>query len=559
MVIGNWLFSPSNGDQKFFLININSIGLEKGIVGALKRDSMILISFSWLGTIKNLNDIYDALKIIKPFNRTLIIFLKWLQNIKSDFTYYYYSLIIRTGQTRKKKLFNRIIMMRYLILGSFYRFFDNVGKMTYAGESHNKNINKIEIKSIKIKDVSIKYKLDGDYVLKDISLNIDRGDVIYLYGKDKCGKSTLLELLAAYIPKIEGYIFNGSVQYNDIDIDEIDLKTLTSGIRLFNNYSDQFFLGLTVGQELLLLNENKEVCLKHLELVDLNDFWERDISTLSGGEKIRLLFAAILAADPNVILFDGPLAQLDPPSRALFISLLKMMKNEGKTIVIADYYLNYYIEYIDKILQFGNGTIEKIIFPGEFNLINIDENIERYDSSFTIEKPFYKRVLVDINGADLIINKKIILQNISFNIKEKEFIAIVGPNGGGKTSLLFLISKIYSPMKKSTIRYHNCNVGMVFQNARNQIIGETISEELLVGPSLNKWKSEEKEKFIKDSQKWFDYNLDKSTLDLHPLDIKKLTISGMSFGNNLILLDEPTLDIDGNSKKLILNFIYKTF
>jgi energy-coupling factor transport system ATP-binding protein len=556
MILGNWLFSPSINHLKYFALNINQVGLLNGVKGALKRDSMILISFAWLGTIGGLNDIYDALNIIKPFNRTLIIFLKWLQNIKNDFVYYYYSLQIRSSHSKGNYLIKKLSIMKYLMLGSFYRFFDNIGSMTYAGESHFKSESKLVIDNIMISNIFIKYKLSGEYVLQNISINISKGEFIYLSGDDKSGKSTLLKVLAAYIPKIEGYIMDGSIKYNNIDIDDIELKNLTLLVRYFNNYSDQLFLGLTVGQELTLLNQNEIVCQDALNQVGLTSFWFRDINTLSGGEKVRLLFATILVSDPAYILFDCPLSQLDPPSRSVFVDLLRKLRNQGKTIVVADNYINYYLEFITREVKLNKGFIETILTRKEI----INYYLPPYDiiipNNIDPNNSIEDCMMIDIKDAILEIDQKIILNNINIRINSGDFIAIVGPNGGGKTSLLFLIAEIYKPTNKAIKHYENCKIGFIFQNSRNQIIGETVKEELLIGPSLNKWNESRKAEYINNSMAYFHISLDKSTLELHPSDIKKLTTASMNFDANLIMFDEPTLDIDNRNKQAILKFIF---
>ncbi len=556
MIIGNWLFSPQKyGENYFFIFNINQAGLINGIIGALKRNAMILISFTWLSSVNSFYDVYEAFAFIKPIRRITIIFLKWLENIKSEFTFFYYSLLIRLKQIQKKNLRIKLIFLKYMLMGSFNRFFFNIGRMTYAGESHSlKKQNEFEI--IVLKNVSIKYSLNDEFVLNNIDLQINKGEFIFLKGIDKSGRTTLLKTISGYIPKIEGYITEGTIYINDVEIDNMNLKELANIIRLFNNYTDELFLGLTVSQELLFYTNDLETIKNALSIVKLDDFETRNIDSLSGGEKIRVLFAALIISKPKLVLFDNPISQLDPQSRPIFLRLLAEMKKEGVGIVVVDNEIEQYLDMIDKLIILDNGSITKIII-GEDQLISEVNNKSAISKPLeTVQLVQRKEFLINMQGANLTIDKSRILSNINLRINSGELIVILGPNGSGKTSLLFLISGIYVPDSHASLVRGNCKVGMIFQNVKTQVIEETAMKELLITSELLKWEGSKKTEYIGQIKDLIDFDINKKSLNLHPAELLKLTLECMKFDSNLLLLDEPTLEIDRKNSDLLKKDIF---
>ena len=120
MILGNWLFSPNALiSDNYLFFRINDTGLHNGIVGALKRNAMIVLSFAWLSSITSLYEVYNSINVIKKFNKTIIVFLKWIQNLKHDFTLLYYSMYIRgfdlKSKNPRKKIKQLIVILKAVL------------------------------------------------------------------------------------------------------------------------------------------------------------------------------------------------------------------------------------------------------------------------------------------------------------------------------------------------------------------------------------------------------------------------------------------------------------
>lgn len=562
MLVGNTLFSPPKDDSlHYFIFNLNWQGLENGVLGALKRDSMILISFCWLSTIDSLTDFYEALKFIKPVNQIILTFLKWMQNMNQEFTLFYQSLTLRII-SKNKNLSKKFRLFRLVAIAAINRIFLNIGKMTYTGESH-KNIefaNTNEV-SINLENVSIGYSENSD-VLKNISINIKPGEFIFVAGADCSGKSTLLKVFAGYIPKIDGYITSGEILISEQSINNIELNEITSRIKLFTNYSDDLFIGLTVEQEIMNFTNNIQQAKEILTELDLIKYWKTETVNLSGGEKIKLLFATALISKAQILLFDSPLSQIDPVSRPEFIKLIKKLNNNKKTIVIADNQYGYYSKDVSKFILLENGRIKEILNPVEWKVQELTKKAEPVDINllnFIQENQAAKKTLVTIKNSQLKIKDKVILNSINISVHSKEVIAVLGANGSGKTSLMHLLSGIYLPTNTDYAVKRECNIGMVFQNPVCQILEITVGKEISIGPLLNEWDKKKKDEFINEAKQWIEESLDTQTLDIHPSQTKMLASVSTNLHSKIMIFDEPTLDIDNSNINRLIRYIKNLF
>lgn len=552
------MFSPPQPNSfEYLFFNINSLGIKIGIINSLKRNSMILISFCWLATIHSLYDFFEAVKFIKPLNRVTIIFLKWIQNIRLEFTLFYYSLNLRIIK-KEKSVRRKILSLKLISLAAMNRIFINIGKMTYTGESHKIN-NSHDDKPLDISliNVSASYEEDKS-VLHNITLSITQKDFLFIGGSDCSGKTTLLRVISGYIPKIEGYITKGDVLMSGIPMKEFELDEVAAEIKFFTNYSDDLFFGLTVGQEIMSYTEDFTLAQKILEELKLFQFWDSETILLSGGEKIKLLFACATISNAKVLLFDSPLSQIDPISRMTFINLLKELNEKGKTIVIADNQYTFYKNLASKFLILDQGKIKEELITKQFESQTLIEKTEPI--KIEIKNPltngkFKNSSIIELKNATLKLGEKLILYSINLKILSHECIIVLGPNGSGKTSLMFLLSGIYNSTNKDSEISRKCNVGMVFQNSDCQILEVTVEKEIAIGPILNNWSNPDRETFIINSKPWINANLKTETIDLHQSQIKMLAAVSTNVNAKLMIFDEPTLDIDNkNINKMIVYF-----
>ncbi len=202
---------------------------------------------------------------------------------------------------------------------------------------------------IELKNVYYKYPGMSKWILKGINLKISHGKIL-IAGSTGSGKTTLLRVITGLIPEIYGGELSGSVNRN-----------CTIGF-VPQNF-DAFILMPRVRDEIVFVLENKRLSKREIEckvkyiaeMLDISHLLDRDVSTLSMGERQRVAIASVLALEPEVLVFDEPLAYLDPRSSRRFIELLEDLNL--KSIVIAEHRLDQVVEFMDRVIVIKNGEI----------------------------------------------------------------------------------------------------------------------------------------------------------------------------------------------------------
>ena len=202
----------------------------------------------------------------------------------------------------------------------------------------------------------------NNLVLKDISLKVDRGEVICLIGASGSGKSTLLRCLNL-LEKAD----NGTIIYHEKNLleDNINIEKMRQSMGMvFQSFN--LFENLTVLQNCtlactLVRKDKKEDAearaYKYLDLVGLAAFAPASVNTLSGGQKQRVAIARALCMEPDVILFDEPTSALDPESVGDVLKVMKDLADQGMTMVIVTHEISFAREVADRILFMSDGII----------------------------------------------------------------------------------------------------------------------------------------------------------------------------------------------------------
>lgn len=210
---------------------------------------------------------------------------------------------------------------------------------------------------IKINNLSVKYK--DTFVLKDISLSISDSNIIGIIGPNGAGKSTFIKSILNLIP------YSGDITINDIQAKKIlnNIAYVEQKSHIDYNFpitvKECVTLGLFANIPLFksLTSKHLEEVNKALEIVNLTEFSNRQISELSGGQFQRVLIARCLVQEADYILLDEPFVGIDSISENIIISTLKKLKNEGKTILIVHHDLSKVENYFDKIIVLNKHLI----------------------------------------------------------------------------------------------------------------------------------------------------------------------------------------------------------
>ncbi len=436
---------------------------------------------------------------------------------------------------------------------------------------------------IKFCDVTFCFDSRKKNSIDGVSFDLEAGETLVLAGRSGSGKSTLLNCLSGLVP--EYYLGNlkGDVQIGDkagtiISWKDVPLyeKATTVGT-VFQDPRHQFF-SARVEQELLLSMWRNEVSLEDkqkdigatLEQLGMDKFRYRLLDTLSSGEQQRIAIGTAVSSAPAILVLDEPSANLSPDGIETLVQFLRIAKEQGTTIVVAEHRFAWLRKLTDKLLVLDQG---KVVYLGDSGKLDDSgfcrqHGLRFQDSAGLEEKEKLAEKAIDVaewaekkknNGVPAILT----LDQVGFKHKKQldwlwrhvngsfhggEIIALTGKNGCGKTTMLSLLFGLYKPvegyikfLKSDSLR------AMALQHPDLQLFASTVGEE--ISPS------------IKEQGKWIDkFNLS-HVRDHHPLtlsggEMQRLVLA-VSFarvaGKNggVLLLDEPTSGMDGQQLEIL--------
>ena len=215
--------------------------------------------------------------------------------------------------------------------------------------------------------------------LKDVSLSAEAGELVAIIGSNNSGKSTLCYALSGVVPNFYRGKFAGSVVAGTMNTTEHTISELAQQVGLVMQIPSNQLSGVryTVFEEVAFGLENLGVRRSEiiervtaiLEVTGLSDLGERSPYQLSGGQQQKLALAAVLAMSPSILVLDEPTTFLDPEGGRQVFEILLDLKNQGKTIIIAEQRLEWVAEYGDRVLVLENGELV-LSGPPEEVLIN---------------------------------------------------------------------------------------------------------------------------------------------------------------------------------------------
>ena len=472
---------------------------------------------------------------------------------------------------------------------------------------------------IEFKDFNFKYKSQTEYTLKDINLTIYEGEKVLLLGPSGCGKSTLAHCINGLIPySFEGDI-KGSCKIASIDSSHSSIFKLSSKVGTVLQDSDAQFVGLSVGEDIAYALENENMprvemipkVYESAKIVEMEDFLNHVPYDLSGGQKQRVSLAGIMHGDVQILLFDEPLAALDPMMGNYAIDLIdRIHKEQNKTVVIIEHRLEDVLyRHVDRIVLMKEGRILANVTPDELLVSDLckDNGIREplyitalknagctldakgisnvYDmdlspykeavyndfkQAYKKETKKYDETLIEVKDVAFEYNRKTkVLENVSFKINKGERIAVVGKNGAGKSTIAKLLCGIIRPTKgkiyikgedylKYSIKEIGEKIGYVMQNPNNMIVKDMIRDEVGLGLTLHGVSESEIKQRVEDTLKMCNlYSMRNWPVSALSYGQKKrVTIASILCMNpEIIILDEPTAGQDYRVYTEIMSFL----
>ena len=425
---------------------------------------------------------------------------------------------------------------------------------------------------ITFSNVSYSYAGDGKKEVQNLNLSIRKGEFLVVTGGSGCGKTTITRMINGLATKFYEGVLEGTVCIDENDVDELPLweigKTVGS---IFQDPRSQFFASLTE-DELAFGCENYGVDKATIEarITDAIDkvrgesLLKREIYPMSSGEKQKLAIASTYAVSPVIYVFDEPSANLDMASVLRLQELMRLLKNKGHTIVVAEHRLYYLTELADRFLFMREGRIVQELLPKDMQTLSTEENnkmgLRLGNLSDCIGKPPVmhsgKKPSLQVQQVSFFYGKNQIFSNLSFEAWPGEIVALVGQNGVGKSTLGQILCGLLKE-KSGTILYNGKKMPKnrrrqvsyyVMQNTDCQLFGEDVSEELKL--NQKRMDEEEIETVLKRYALW-EYR------ERHPATLsggqkQRLTLAVADVINpEILILDEPTSGLDGENMRNI--------
>ncbi|MDO4378295.1 MAG: ABC transporter ATP-binding protein [Erysipelotrichia bacterium] len=472
---------------------------------------------------------------------------------------------------------------------------------------------------IEFKDFTFRYKSQTEPTLKNINLTVYEGEKVLLLGPSGCGKSTLANCINGLIPFSYPGEINGSCKIAGIETSTSGIFKLSSVVGTVLQDSDAQFVGLSVGEDIAYALEND--CMprhemlprveKSVTLVGMQDFLNHVPYDLSGGQKQRVSLAGIMHDDVKILLFDEPLAALDPQMGNQAIDLIdKIQKSNNKTVIIIEHRLEDVLyRPVDRIILLQDGQIISDTTPDELlcshlleangireplylsalkmagcefkvedhpsdiysmNLDNYRENIQNFfgkQNTNQSKNTIANLIVVQHVSYSYLDNKA--LNNVSFKINKGEKIAVIGKNGAGKSTMAKLLTGILRPdegkilidgqdYNQYSIKQLGEKIGYVMQNPNQMLVKDIIKDEVSLGLNLAGLNNEEIKSRLKEVL---------TMCKLYPM--RNWPISVVSYGQKkrvtiadilalkpeIIILDEPTGGQDYHAYTEIMTFL----
>ncbi|GGG64038.1 ABC transporter ATP-binding protein [Paenibacillus radicis (ex Gao et al. 2016)] len=473
---------------------------------------------------------------------------------------------------------------------------------------------------IQFEDFSFQYRAQSEPTLREINLTIYEGEKVLIVGPSGSGKSTLGHCINGLVPAFYSGELSGSAAIQGKPLKELGIFELSELVGTVLQDPDGQFVGLTVAEDIAfkLENEAMEQAEIHRRVaaaalaVGMDKHLGDAPQNLSGGQKQRTSLGGVLVSDANILLFDEPLANLDPHTGKLAIELIDRVHREmNKTVIIIEHRLEDVLHRdVDRIIVMQEGRIiadqsasellrsellgqtgirEPLYITalkyagcqlrGEMRLERVDElRVEHCSAELQAwqdaqpEEDRLKEGTPLLEIEDLSFGYEpdsLILEHVSLRINKGEMVSIVGKNGAGKSTLSKLICGFYRPssgvlkyqgadMRSDTIKERAERIGFVMQNPNHMLSKTQIFDEVALGLQVRGVTGEELERRVYEALK---------ICGLYPF--RNWPVSALSFGQKkrvtiasilvlepeVIILDEPTAGQDFKHYNEMMEFL----
>lgn len=416
-----------------------------------------------------------------------------------------------------------------------------------------------------IKFENVNVTMQGKRILSDINLEIQDGEFVLICGESGCGKTTMTKLINGLIPHfVRDVSVDGTITVCGKNVAEMPMYEIAELVgSVFQNPRTQFFY-TNSNAEMAFGLENRGVEPENIRKrikntineLDIEKLEDRDVFSMSGGEKQLLAFASVYAMNPQIYVLDEPSANLDIAAMEKLSERMKVIKEKGHTVVVAEHRLAWIQKFADRIIYMKEGRIEQEFASDEFKALSDLKRKQMGLRSIVPEQIQIPEITGNSEDAVLQIcnlsckrKKQMIFQNISLSAKAGDIIGITGKNGAGKSTFCNCLCGLLKPKggeilyqgKKLSEKARTKLFGMVMQEVNHQLFSDSVKNECLLA------NEEASEQEIRELLEKFDLE---EYAEYHPMILsggqrQRLAICQAVMGEKkLLIFDEPTSGLD---------------
>lgn len=467
---------------------------------------------------------------------------------------------------------------------------------------------------IEIEHLTYSYPGAENPTLNDISIQIEKGDFLAIVGNNGCGKSTFCKTLNGLIPQFISGDFSGSVIVDGLDTTTTDVGTLARKVGyVYQDFENQIIRPT-------VLDDASYACLnyamtdylergkKALEACGLLHKQDSYIWQLSGGQTHLLALAGVLSLEPEVLILDEPIAQLDPKHADQIYAVLRQLNEKyNKTIIVIEHHTEYIADFCKHVMLMKDGQIQWVL-PTRQALVRVDElqscnifppqvtiaahrmlhcsdrmlptTVEEGKSFFAPQKGItapQTQVSQNISSENVISFQDVcvsyrsvkgeahsVFSHLNLDIRKGDKIALIGSNGAGKSTLMKMMVGLLKPSSGDILIHKKSihsikpeilskQISMVYQNPEDMFIKDSIQSDISYAMEVRKTQDkEERTRQLLDRFRLTELaHRDGRLLSGGQMRRASLAI-GVALNPEILLLDEPTANLDIATRKEIL-------
>ena len=440
---------------------------------------------------------------------------------------------------------------------------------------------------IEVNDLTFRYRRATEPAVRNISLNLEPGEVLLVAGPSGCGKSTLIRALNGLVPHAYSGDLTGGVRIEGRPTTELRLRDISGLIGTLLQDPAKQIVGATVEAELAFGPENAgmaphEIAERIREVMTetrIEHLAGRATAQLSGGERQLLAMAGTLMLRPRAFVVDEPLANLDPATAADLLGLLRRLADAGHAVVIVEHRVEEALKLRpDRILAMDEGSVSYLGSPeGFLTVADADAVKLPFDVVLARERsveegpdtapaePISRHergpTRVGFDEVHVSLGDLHVLRGVTADLGSREAIAVLGPNGSGKTTLFRTAMGLLRPSRGTVlVDMRDASVtpvaelartiGYVFQSPSQMLFARTVREELLFGPRNLGLPMDDPDTVALDALRRTGLAAEEGILDRPPMTLsfgqqKRLALAiGLALQPKTLILDEPSAGQD---------------